>query len=189
MLRHPGSRATRISTEKWANHRHTCILGRFPSLEEREWRGFVTLGGGMKWLWWAPLVAALAHIVEEFVYPGGFADWDHRYRPMFRRSITPGFHFIVNAALVFAGLNVGMVGSTGGILSIGAIRLRSVIPPQYAVAGWLALAALLFSNALFHIAGTMRTGSASPGVRTGLLLYVPLAAYGYWHFLSSGLVT
>lgn len=69
------------------------------------------------------------------------------------------------------------------------MRIRSMIPPHYAVAGWLALAALLFSNAIFHIVGTVQTGRASPGVRTGLLLYVPLAACGFWHFLSGGLAS
>jgi hypothetical protein len=141
----------------------------------------------MGWLWWAPLPAAVAHIVEEFVYPGGFADWDRAYRPKIRGSITPRLHLVINAAMVFACISVGIAGVPGGVVSLGAMRFRSMIPPQYAVAGWLALAALLFSNAMFHIVGTLRTGRASPGVRTGLLLYAPLAVYGFWHFWSSGL--
>ena len=31
------------------------------------------------WLLWAPLVAAAAHIFEEFVWPGGFMNWYRRY--------------------------------------------------------------------------------------------------------------
>ena len=143
----------------------------------------------MEWLWWAPLLAAVAHIVEEFVYPGGFADWDRAYRPEIRNSITPRLHLIVNTALILACINVGIAGTTGGAVSLGGVRIGSMTPPQYAVAGWLALAALLFSNAIFHIVGTVQTGRVSPGVRTGLLLYVPLTVYGYWHFLSSGLVS
>jgi hypothetical protein len=143
----------------------------------------------MGWLWWAPLLAAVAHIVEEFVYPGGFADWDRAYRPKVRNSITPRLHLVINAAMIFACISVGVAGAPGGAVSLGGVRIGSVLPPQYAVAGWLALAALLFSNAIFHIVGTVRTGRASPGVRTGLLLYVPLAVYGFWHFLSSGLAS
>lgn len=143
----------------------------------------------MNWLWWAPLLAALAHIFEEFVYPGGFADWDRAYRPKFRSSITPRLHLVVNAALVFACVSVGISGIPGGVANIGPMRVRGIIPPHYAVAGWLTVAALLFSNTIFHIVGSLRTGRASPGVRTGLLLYVPLAVGGFWHFLSSGLTS
>src|SRR5262249_5803750 len=53
------------------------------------------------WIWWAPLCAATLHIVEEFVYPGGFAEWDRAYRPAFRESITPRLHVVVNALLLF----------------------------------------------------------------------------------------
>jgi hypothetical protein len=144
------------------------------------------MAADMEWLWWAPLLAAVAHIVEEFVYPGGFADWDRAYRPEIRGSITPRLHLTINAALVFACINVGIAGTAGGVVSLGEMRIGSAIPSQFAVAGWLALAALLFSNAVFHIVGTVQTARTSPGVRTGLLLYVPLAVYGYWHFLSGG---
>jgi hypothetical protein len=144
---------------------------------------------GMGWLWWAPLLAVVAHIVEEFVYPGGFADWDRAYRPEIRNSITPRLHLIVNTALIVVCINVGIAGTAGGAVSLGGVRVGSMTPPQYAVAGWLALAALLFSNAIFHFGGTVRTGRMSPGVRTGLVLYVPLAVYGFWHFLSSGLIS
>jgi hypothetical protein len=123
------------------------------------------------------------------VYPGGFVDWDRAYRPKIRSRITPRLHLVINAALAFACVSVGLAGTAGGVVNLGAVRIRSVIPPHYAVAGWLALAALLFSNAIFHIVGTVQTGRASPGVRTSLLLYVPLAVYGFWHFVSSGLTS
>jgi hypothetical protein len=51
------------------------------------------------------------------------------------------------------------------------------------------LAALLFSNAIFHLVGTYQTKRISPGVRTGVLLYVPLAVFGYWHFIRAGQVS
>jgi hypothetical protein len=142
----------------------------------------------MKWLWWAPLFAASAHIVEEFVYPGGFADWDRAYRPQYRSSITRRVHIVVNAALIAFCVSVA-TGSNGGELSLGAIRLRSFLPPEYSVAGWLALAALLFANAIFHIKGTVVTRRVSPGVRTAVLFYIPLAAYGFWHFIGDGSIS
>ena len=140
----------------------------------------------MNWLWWAPLASALLHIGEEFVWPGGFAAWDRDYRPAIRESITPGLHLVVNALLLFVCASVGLAGMPRGVLAVGGLRLRSAIPAALAASSWLALAALLFSNALFHVVGTFRTRRVSPGVRTGVLLYVPLALFGYWHFLHTG---
>lgn len=143
----------------------------------------------MTWLWWAPLGAAALHIVEEFVYPGGFASWDRAYRPAIRSSITPRMHVVVNALLLVACASVGISGMPGGVVDVGGLRPRSFIPVSLAVPGWLALAALLFSNAVFHLVGTYETKRKSPGVRTGVLLHVPLALFGYWHFLRAGQVS
>ena len=121
------------------------------------------------WISWAPGAAAVLHIVEEFVFPGGFAEWDRRYRPEYRDSITPRLHVIVNGLLLFACLSV----ATWGLGPIG-------------VAGWLTLTALLAGNAIWHLVGAVRTRSYSPGMVTGLLLYLPLAIYGYARFLRSG---
>ena len=138
------------------------------------------------WLWWAPLAAAALHIVEEFLYPGGFAAWDREYRPSIRNSITPRMHLVVNAMLLAGCATVGLAGMPGGVLPVGGYGLRSAIPGALAVPGWLMLAALLFSNAVFHVIGTVETRRISPGVRTGVLLYVPLAVFGYWHFMNVG---
>ena len=121
---------------------------------------------------WAPMGAAGLHIFEEFVYPGGFAEWDRHYRPGFRASITPRFHLIINGLLLLLCYDVGAMGGT----PIG-------------IAGWLAVMALLFGNAVWHVVGTVRTRRYSPGVITGVLLYVPLAIYGYIHLLRSGQVS
>lgn len=103
------------------------------------------------------------------MFPGGFAAWDQRYRPGIRKSITPRFHVIINGLLLVACYDVGALGFT----AIG-------------IASWLALTALLFSNAVWHVMGAIRTQSYSPGMLTGLLLYVPLTIYGYARFLRSG---
>lgn len=132
----------------------------------------------MMWLWWGPLVAAALHIVEEFVYPGGFAAWDRSYRPAIKRSITPRLHVIVNAALLLVCLQVALLGGSG---DVEAQRVGAT--------GWLAISALLFSNAVFHGVGALRTRSYSPGVVTAVVLYMPLTVLGYRHFLRDGWVT
>ena len=58
---------------------------------------------------WVPLMAATLHIAEEFVFPGGFPGWYRAYRTEPSR-ITPRFLFIVNAALLIACLNIGLLG-------------------------------------------------------------------------------
>ena len=139
----------------------------------------------MSWVWWAPLGAAALHIGEEFIYPGGFAAWDRAYRPEFASSITPGLHVIVNALLLAICATVGIAGMPGQAIEVAGLRFRSAIPSSLAVPLWLAMAALLFSNAIFHLLGTYQTRMASPGVRTGVLLYIPMAVLGYWHFLHT----
>ena len=119
-----------------------------------------------------PLIAASLHIVEEFVFPGGFAEWDRAYRPAYKASITPRLHIIMNALLLFFCLAVAAAG-----------------PTPNGVAAWLTLAALLASNAVFHVVGAIKTGRYSPGMVTGLLLYVPMALYGYARFLRAGLAS
>jgi hypothetical protein len=124
------------------------------------------------WISWAPAGAATLHIVEEFVFPGGFAEWDRRYRPEYRESITPRLHIVVNGLLLLFCANVGTLGLT-----------------PVGVAAWLTLTALLTGNAVWHLIGAVRTKSYSPGMVTGLLLYLPLAIYGYARFLRAGLAT
>jgi hypothetical protein len=54
------------------------------------------------------------------------------------------------------------------------------------VAAWLTVTTLLFANAAWHIVGSAKSRTYSPGVVTGVLLYVPLAVYGYGYFLRTG---
>lgn len=123
----------------------------------------------MKALFWAPLGAAALHMIEEFVYPGGFAAWDRRYRPAISASITPRFHVVINGLLLLVCFDVATLG-----------------PTPTGVALWLAVMALLFGNSIWHVVGAVRTRSYSPGMITGLLLYVPLTVYGYARLLQSG---
>ena len=70
------------------------------------------MGDSMTWLWWAPFGATVLHIIEEFVYPGGFAEWDRSYRPTIRNSITTRFHIIINGALLLLCAQVGLLAGT-----------------------------------------------------------------------------
>ena len=123
----------------------------------------------MNWVSWGPLGAASLHIVEEFFYPGGFMTWYRRYKPGRSTSITPRFLVIMNGLLLVVCYDVGAMG-----------------PRPSGVALWLMVMALLAANAGWHVVGTMKTRSYSPGVVTGLLFYVPLAVYGYVRFVRSG---
>jgi len=141
----------------------------------------------MEWIWLLPLAAALVHIFEEFVYPGGFAEWDRNYRPNIRKSITRRFHIVINVALIVACINIALAGY-GERLRLGPINAGSGVPMRFAPLAWLALVALFFSNAVFHLRGTMISGKRSPGVISGVGIYIPMAVYGYFYFVSTGLV-
>ena len=122
----------------------------------------------MDWLMWAPLIAASIHITEEFFLPGGFEAWYRRYRPDPSR-ITRRFLVVVNAVLLVVCLNIAFLGRT-----------------QIGVAYWLAISALFFSNGIWHAWASYKSHTYSPGVVTGMGIYVPLTAYGYVQFVHSG---
>lgn len=122
----------------------------------------------MNWLLWAPLAAASLHIFEEFVFPGHFSEWYVRYKPGIRKSATGRFLVVINALLLILCYNVGALG-----------------PSRTGVAGWLGVMAMLAANGVWHLRGMVKTRCYSPGVLTGLLVYLPLAVYGYVFFLLS----
>jgi membrane protein implicated in regulation of membrane protease activity len=124
----------------------------------------------MDWLPWAPLVAASLHISEEFLVPGGFQAWYRRYRAE-PSKITPRFLVIVNGALLATCCNAALLGRT-----------------PLGIAYWLAISALLCSNGCWHVWASYKSHTYSPGVVTGLAVYLPLAAYGYSQFVRSGAI-
>lgn len=121
------------------------------------------------WMLWAPLGAAALHIVEEFFLPGGFPAWYRRYMAGIQESITRRFLILINIGLL--------------VLCYDVVAFRSSL---LSVAYWLTITALLASNAFWHAWGAIRTRSYSPGLFTGLVLYIPLASYGYVRLLRSG---
>jgi hypothetical protein len=104
--------------------------------------------------------------------PGGFAEWDRRYRPEFTGSITSRLHIVVNALLLVV------------CYDVFAMRHRPLGPLL-----WMTVAALVFGNALWHLRGAWKTHTYSPGMATGTLLYIPMTIYGYAHFLASGVAS
>jgi uncharacterized protein with HXXEE motif len=122
----------------------------------------------MDWLPWAPLAAACCHIFEEFMWPGGFPDWYRRYRPHDSR-LTPLMLIVVNVAVLAACINYALVAQT----ALGAVCL-------------LGISALLCSNGLWHAWASVKTHTVSPGVFTGVLLYVPLLIFESSFYLRAG---
>ena len=125
----------------------------------------------MEWLMWAPLISAGLHISEEFGFPGGFPAWYRKYRADPSR-INRRFLVIINGALLAACCNIGLLGGT----LLGIVY-------------WLIMAALLCSNGCWHAWASYKSRTYSPGVVTGVAVYVPLAVYGYLHFVRSGAVS
>jgi Protein of unknown function with HXXEE motif len=121
---------------------------------------------------WLPLGSVLLHMFEEFVWPGGFAEWYRWYRPERSSSVTTGFLVRINALLVVMALIPGVMGFR-----------------QYGVAFWLVVASIAAANGAFHLWATLKTRRYSPGVITGCLVYFPLAAFGFFYFWREGLAS
>jgi hypothetical protein len=110
----------------------------------------------MDWVFIAMVGAAVLHVLEEYVYPGGFADWMRRSNPRFARLITARFAVIINGLFLV-------------LCIVGAILARTSLILGLSVAG------LLFVNGCMHLGGTMRARRYVPGVASGVVLYIPLA--------------
>ena len=105
-------------------------------------------------LWLIP-PAYMAHLAEEWWGGPGFPAW---VALVAGRPLPPGAFLGINAvALVF--LLVGLR---------AASRRES--------AGWIAIAVatVLSLNAVLHLAGSVLTRTYSPGLITGIVLYLPL---------------
>lgn len=121
---------------------------------------------------WVPLVIAALHIIEEFVWPGGFAAWYREYRPEIASSVSARYLVVVNAIL----------------LALCAVVALSAPTPRI-VALLLTIAAVLFGNGIFHVWATWRMKRYSPGSVTGLTLYIPIGALAFVSMIRLGLAT
>ena len=122
------------------------------------------------WIFAALVVAAVVHILEEYVYPGGFAGALERLLPRATALFTLKFHLAVNGLLVLLCLLSAFIGKANLVLSLSVFSL-------------------VFTNAVLHVRGAIVTKRYYPGVISGVLIYIPLAVYAYFVFLSSRQIT
>src|SRR5689334_11703275 len=123
---------------------------------------------------WLPLVAVALHLVEEFVWPGGFTEWYRHYPPDRVTKVSTQFIVLINIAFVALALSPPLIGAT---------------PRGFAM--WMVVAAVAAANAIFHLIAVARTRQYSPGVVTGVAAYLPLAVIGgayltRLHLISTG---
>ncbi len=121
----------------------------------------------MEWIFIAFLLVSMIHIGEEYFYPGGFMDVMKRLTPAFAPLVT------VPTAVIINGLQL--------LLCLVAITIG-----ENALAFSMSVAALLFINGLVHVMACIKAQGYAPGVISGVLVYVPLSAYAYYVFVSSG---
>jgi hypothetical protein len=121
---------------------------------------------------WLPVAAVFAHLLEEFVWPGGFAEWYRQYPPGHTTHVSTRFLVIVNVAFVGLALLPPQLGP---------------YPRGYAI--WITVAAIAAANAVFHIVAVIRTHKYSPGVVTGVVLYLPLLFVGGAYLMRRELVS
>jgi len=116
------------------------------------------------------------HVVEEFIFPGGFIGWDNVFRPMYTN--TPGSYYVkVNVIPGIASLLIAL----GAFDYVGKYSV-------FGIRGWLAFLTFMTWNAIFHIRGAVQTRRYSPGIVTGTFLFMPLTIVSYVHFRNSGVI-
>jgi uncharacterized protein with HXXEE motif len=106
-------------------------------------------------LLWLFVPAYGVHLVEEWF--AGFPTW---VASVFGRPLPTAAFFTINAVAM--------------VLALVGIR-AAVRTERY---GWIgiAIATVFLINAMSHLAGSLLTGSYSPGLFTAVALYVPLAS-------------
>ena len=134
---------------------------------------------------WLPLGAVLLHLFEEFVWPGGFAEWYRWYRPERAASVTTRFLVWINALFVL----MALIPVALGFRQRWTTASTRSEPPgtPYGAAFWLVVASIAAANGLFHVWAVLRTRRYSPGVVTGCIVYLPLAVFGFIYFWRTGL--
>lgn len=110
----------------------------------------------------------MLHITEEFLFPGGFIEWYQEWVPSKTAGIRPGYLVWINTLMI----GVCVIPAAGAAAGHGYVA-------------WYTVAAIAGANGIFHIVGVIKLKKYSPGVITGMLLYVPLACYGTWFMLST----
>jgi hypothetical protein len=109
----------------------------------------------------------MLHMVEEFFFPGGFMEIMKKMNPAFAPFVNSRAAIIINGLQLLGCVIVIFVGRSNLVFS-------------------LSVAGLLFLNGLMHIAGSIRLKGYAPGVITGTILYLPLSAYAFYYFTTTG---
>ena len=121
----------------------------------------------MNWIFISFLVASILHVVEEYVYPGGFATRMKKLKPKLSPVINWPSIVIINGLQLLLCVTIIFVGKSNPTFSLSA-------------------AGLLFINGIIHIVAAIRKRGYAPGLITGVFIYLPLSIYAYYYFLSSG---
>ncbi len=121
----------------------------------------------MEWIFSAFLVVSMIHMGEEYFYPGGFMDVMKRLNPRFAPAVS------VPMAVVINGLQLVLC-------AVAAVARETAPVLSMSVGG------LLLINGIIHIMACIRVRRYVPGVISGVLLYIPLSAYGYILSIGSG---
>ena len=117
-------------------------------------------------VFWYLAAASGAHVIEEYLWPGGFLESAKEIAPeAFEHASLP----------IIVGVNASMiVGCVFGAL----IRERSQLLG-------LSMASLLFQNAIIHSVGSIRMKGYMPGLATGLVLYIPISLRAFASYRKS----
>ena len=115
-------------------------------------------------------IAAAIHIIEEYIFPGGFAEAFSKLLPRASHLFTLKFHIVVNVVFFLLCLISAFIGKANLVLS-------------------LSIFGLIFANAVLHIRGAIINKRYYPGVISGVFIYIPITVYAYSVFLSSRQLT
>jgi hypothetical protein len=121
----------------------------------------------MGWIFYTFIAAGVFHVLEEYFYPGGFPDFMQRISQSFSPFITTNFAIVMNGLFLVLCILSTVVGRSNLVFS-------------------LSIASLLVCNGLIHLMGSLRARRYTPGLITGLLLYIPLGIMAYIVFWRSG---
>lgn len=110
-------------------------------------------------------IAAAIHILEEYVFPGGFIKSFNKLMPRASHLFTPGFHIVVNGIFFILCLFGAFVGR------------------DFPVFG-LSIFGLIFTNAILHIRGAIIQRGYYPGVISGIFIYIPITIYAYYFVIT-----